>query len=668
MPNIQPDPSLIKNINKEACNVCQEGSSYNVCMVPPEALVNTNHKCKTKCSDQYNSVSYFYDKDGTQRCYCGKTKISCEQASSINNPCDGNGRDMCVLRPNDLIGNTTVSDNVNNNDMCKLECKNILQSDGLYCYDSNKCICTNPVPILNPIPTPTPPVNPICNASDTALYCFDNTQIQSESNKILPDTYMKYGYFLGPTNNNDSVDVKTAFCDCDGDIALTYNKYFPSSMYPIQPTLGSIWVEAVKATADKNNKDLLYRNFNAGVNKVTGGDIDKIKVLSAYEMCRVTNDKYKRTKEEVSPNPSTDFEGWLKYHLGDKAESGRLLNIGVEILVMAMLVHILFRTLIPSMGSPRESLIYAMFMPQQYVVNDNAKILVLGASISLMLFIMGVSYFVSITNTLIVLYSIAGAIVLGFIISFFRLNWLSYGLYILPIVAILILLLYFSKDKGFIGYFIPQSIPGILTSGFALSIYAVIVGALLSGNTRTPVQMVLILIGIIFATSIVLGIYGPIIGDNSFIVDNKYSRAYFIIAACLLIIYLIFSFVPGVGILPPNFISYVLSTLFGVLPLATFAIILNFAIAHYSPAIEILFLVIYRVIGFWAVNSPTSSIGKMLLKISGKRITDKWVLPFLPWVTYIIDVYYLVSGGAKPPYYTRTGIATGVRNSDMWLS
>jgi hypothetical protein len=124
----------------------------------------------------------------------------------------------------------------------------------------------------------------------------------------------------------------------------------------------------------------------------------------------------------------------------------------------------------------------------------------------------------------------------------------------------------------------------------------------------------------------------------------------------------------GAGNVSRYFIPYVLSTLFGVLPLATFAIILNFAIANYSPAIEILFLVLYRLSGFLVANNPASTLGKVLLKISGKRSTDKWVLPFLPWVTYIIDAYYLVSRDNKPAYYTPTGVATGVRNSDMWLS
>jgi hypothetical protein len=664
MPNILPDSSLIKNINNDACNVCQEGSSYNVCMVPPEALVNTDLKCNTKCSDQYNAKSYFYDKDGTKRCYCGKTKVSCEQVASISKPCDGNGSDICVLRPGAYIGGVTVPETVNTNDVCKIECKKILQSDGLYCSDSNKCICTNPVQVTKLIPSlPLPQ----CIPSDSTLKCPDGkTPIQSNSDKILPDTYMKYGDFLGPSGSNDSIEVRNAFCDCDNDIAVAYNNYFPNS----KPTLGSIWAKAVKETAKSSNIDELYKHFNAGVNDVTGGDIDKIKVLSAYEMCRVTNDKYKRTKEAVSPNPSTDFEGWLKYHLGE-SDSGKLLNTGVKILVMAMLLHILFRTLVPIQGNMRESLIYAMFMPQEFLQNNvNAKVLVLGSSIVFMLLTMSVAYFGSIDLTLYVLYSITGLIIGGAILSFFRYRWLRYGLLILPIVAILILLLSSSKETGFIEYFIPQSLSSIPKSGFAISIYAVIIGAIITKVAFGPRGMALLILFVAAISAIALLIFGVIIKDEKSIWENNYTSVYFIILGCLLVIYVIsyFATMYGAGNVSRYFIPYVLSTLFGVLPLATFAIILNFAIANYSPAIEILFLVLYRLSGFLVANNPASTLGKVLLKISGKRSTDKWVLPFLPWVTYIIDAYYLVSRDNKPAYYTPTGVATGVRNSDMWLS
>ena len=256
MSTIQPDPSLIKNIKNNACNVCQEGSSYNVCMVPPESLVNNNLKCNTKCSDQYNAISYFYDKDGTKRCYCGKTKVSCEQASSVSKICDGNQTDMCILQASDYINGITVPDNVNTDDVCKIECKKILKSDGLYCSDTNKCFCTNPLPFVQPIPPtpPTPSVIPSCDSIDSKLYCSDNTPIQSSSNSVLPDTYMKYGDFLGSSNQNNIDDIKTAFCDCDNDIALSYNNYFPTT----KPTLGSIWVDAVKKSTKTNNKNELY--------------------------------------------------------------------------------------------------------------------------------------------------------------------------------------------------------------------------------------------------------------------------------------------------------------------------------------------------------------------------------------------------------------------------
>ena len=80
------------------------------------------------------------------------------------------------------------------------------------------------------------------------------------------------------------------------------------------------------------------------------------------------------------------------------------------------------------------------------------------------------------------------------------------------------------------------------------------------------------------------------------------------------------------------------------------------------------FLVLYRVSGFLVARDPDSGFGRVILAITGKRATDEWVMPFLPWITYIIKAYYKVKGDQLPPYFDNIGLATGVTNKNMWLS
>ena len=149
---------------------------------------------------------------------------------------------------------------------------------------------------------------------------------------------------------------------------------------------------------------------------------------------------------------------------------------------------------------------------------------------------------------------------------------------------------------------------------------------------------------------------------------SPYSKIMYWILGIFLAISLVSGFVGWTTRGSHFFIPFIISTIFGVLPLATFAIIINFAIANYSPAIELLFLVLYRVSGFLVSNNPNSSIGKLVLAAFGKRSTDKWVMPFLPLVSHIINAYYTVSGDNKPGYFTTTNASTGVTNTDMFMS
>ena len=113
-------------------------------------------------------------------------------------------------------------------------------------------------------------------------------------------------------------------------------------------------------------------------------------------------------------------------------------------------------------------------------------------------------------------------------------------------------------------------------------------------------------------------------------------------------------------------IPFILITVFGILPFVVSSILLNFAIAYFSPGVELLFLVLYRIAG--ALSIRNLPLGSLLLAIFGKRSTDKWVMPFLPIIRNLVKVYYKISGDDLPGYFTDSGVSTGVRNTEMWLS
>ena len=82
-------------------------------------------------------------------------------------------------------------------------------------------------------------------------------------------------------------------------------------------------------------------------------------------------------------------------------------------------------------------------------------------------------------------------------------------------------------------------------------------------------------------------------------------------------------------------------------------------------------LVIWRISGALAIRKEGKSIGKIILLLFGKKETDKWVLPFLPWISNIIRMYYLISKDNQPDYikyYNKYTESTGTRNTDMWFS
>ena len=140
---IVQDKSLIKDVNTKTCYPCKEGSSKELCRPFPSSNsdVKCKEQCKEQCRDQYNASSYYYDKDGTKHCYCGKTKSSCEQMANVK-VCDNNSDEQCELKEG-LFKEKYVNE-ISNQKECQDECKKILNSDGLYCKDNMKCICKNP--------------------------------------------------------------------------------------------------------------------------------------------------------------------------------------------------------------------------------------------------------------------------------------------------------------------------------------------------------------------------------------------------------------------------------------------------------------------------------------------------------------------------------------------
>lgn len=743
--SIKRDPTIKAKINKEACYTCTPGASFELCRPFPSAP--NDKQCADQCKDQYNATSYFYDKNGTKYCYCGKTKASCEQydyLTSQDNACNDKSNKECVLVSGSIINEQAVPE-VTNEATCISTCNKILKSDGLYC--DNKCICTDPS--IGPVPKDviadlTKEYGIKC-ATDGVYSCPDGTPIQSGAGPPLPDNYFGFGNFLGKGINDN---VLNSFCGCDKSIIAFYNAAFPGTT---KPTLGGIWktaLESIKSKDPGEQRSELYSAFNRALLDVahqandstkTKLDINKLKALSAYEMCRATNNQYSRKKPTITPSINKDPEGWLKSHLdADKTNSGKYLNRGVKILVMAMLLHVLFRTVIPKRGNLRDSLVYAMFMPQQFMQGrPQEKAMVMGGAITLMLammsiiytmprltagntgilygslgifsiltvvgVLMGSAYFpwfalgipLTVISAIVVaaehpkdkplLSTKAGIIsgILGLILLLMigiggivtNRNYLKLAFVLMPILVSVLLILHikpggYDEGEAFLRYFLPESFKKIPTSGFAISIYAVAIGAILTRlNILGGFGLAWIIVGFwIFAIASIM-IYSAVMEENlEGNLWNHYSKILYIILGSFLGISVVSGIIGGAARGSAFFIPFVISTIFGALPLATFTIIINFAIANYSPAIELLFLVLYRISGFLTASNPNSGIGNIILAIFGKRSTDKWVMPFLPLVSHIVRAYYKISGDNLPGYFTTTNAATGVTNSDMWMS
>lgn len=752
MTSVTPIPKNNNLPNKKACQTCVPGKEFDTCR-PNPLKGPSEEECIDQCQNQNNAESYYYDNNGTPRCYCGNTKASCQQYENVSTHCDDNSTSACKLFANEYINRQVVPE-IMNNETCKTQCKAIMNSSGIYCPDTRTCVCIDPSITPSPTPTPIPPpTNGQCGADQ--MQCKDGTPIPTPSNNPndLPSNYFSIGKLFG--DEEGSATVKNAFCGCDKSVVAFYNLAFNDTPVLARPTLDSIWADSVNFSNTSGRS--LESIFTEKLQIATKGDINKLRALTAYEMCRITNNQYSRTVDKKCPDPSQNFGGWLDCHLNAKeSSSGKWLNRGVKILVMMMLVHVLFRTFLPKQGNFRDSLIFAMFMPPQFLQGNNQlKGGILGLSIGIMLIVMTMAYSAGSSKEVwgifggsVAMFSILAAYgilrnkyyasmsgILGLIVSgitLFVVNaespnnsktdstdfykpgdnvnrpgfWTLIGLLFLSLVAgivglfkrsnllksafvlvpalIAALIIIQLKPNGsnegeaFIHYFIPKNLTELPKSGLAISIYAIILGAIItklfSTGGITGLWTAAIFVGILIVSAIAYGIGSAIFKGNDKDTDDKkesstasYVKSYFI----LLTVFIVISFISGIvgnrgG--SEYFIPYIISTVFGVLPLAMFSIIINFAIANYSPAIELLFLVIYRFSGFLVSRNPNSGIGQIVLRIFGKRSTDKWVLPFLPFVSNFIELFYLITGDNKPGYFNQGGAITGVSNTDMWLS
>jgi hypothetical protein len=714
-----------------------------------------------KCQYKYNAESYYYDNNGTQMCYCGNIKSSCEKYKNVTIECKDNSNVACKLVATAVI-NSKLVPTINDNETCKKQCQEIMNSStSIYCPDDEKkCVCIDPNIKPNPIPPPSPsPLQPTDGTCDSnQMKCPDNSNILTISNNQndLSTNYFSIGKLFG--NEEGSSSVINAFCGCDKSVIKFYNKAFKDTNAEKRPTLDSIWIDSVKKSIDNPNIDL-ETTFANQLNIETKGSTDKLRALVAYEMCRITNNQYSRILDKQCPNPSKNFGGWLNCHLNAKESlSGKWLNIILKILVMLMLVHILFRTFIPKQTNVKDSLIFAMFMPPQFLQGQNQlKGGILGLTISIMLMIITISYSSGSSNlslvmfgsiiTLFVCLTAFGLIknkyyfilsgIFGLIVSniilfiinsenpdksendssdfnkkcdninnpvfwiliVFLLLLIPIGIYgvikknnlfksisivLIPalIAALIVIQLKpkgFNEGKAFSHYFIPTELKELPYSGLAFSIYAIFLGAILTKSYSswgiTGKWTTALFIGILILSGILYLLYTKIKDNDSDTdidnVTNKYIKSYFILICIFIVISGISGIIGNFGG-SEYFIPYIISTVFGILPLAIFLIIINFVIANYSPAIELLFLVLYRfsssLISMTPNNSVWRSIGEILLKIIGKRSNDKWVLPFLPFLSNFVELFYLVTGDTKPGYFNSGKIITGVSNTDLWLS
>jgi hypothetical protein len=225
-----------------------------------------------------------------------------------------------------------------------------------------------------------------------------------------------------------------------------------------------------------------------------------------------------------------------------------------------------------------------------------------------------------------------------------------------------------SNGQGLFDFFIPNSWnpKDFFKSGLVYSILLIIIASLGKRFHFSLIPLGLLSLSIVYT---IFKKQDDTQNDKNKNVQSKWGSimGYSWVVTVFSIILSIFGYITKNS----NLLVYAITTIFGIIPLSVFFIIINFAIAIYSPIAEIVLLVIWRISGALAIRKEGKSIGKIILLLFGKKETDKWVLPFLPWISNIIRMYYMISKDNQPDYikyYDKYTESTGTRNTDMWFS
>jgi hypothetical protein len=154
-------------------------------------------------------------------------------------------------------------------------------------------------------------------------------------------------------------------------------------------------------------------------------------------------------------------------------------------------------------------------------------------------------------------------------------------------------------------------------------------------------------------------------GDST-VYGSSFNQLLFIATCFMFVSFIVAVFVPEFMKSWVPFIIFFVSAGMGLLPLVVFLILLNFWLANLIPIAEMVLLVVYRFVGFIPVFGGDA--GAKFLHFFGLKTNEGWSMPLLNFVTWPVRLYYMISGEPKPTYFDDSGIASGVSNSDMWLS
>lgn len=459
-----------------------------------------------------------------------------------------------------------------------------------------------------------------------------------------------------------SVDsLKPSRCGCDASMMEKYNCSITSggqgnidvktgSLRDPSLTLSSIFNTAVNK--NKNGAAHLYRQFEMELEKTLTANygvltpaqkLEKLKGLVAFETCRFNNVSNPRAKGKINPNDADTTEKEILDSWFSK------FSTVFKIIVVIMLIHITFRTLVPKGGDVRDSLLYAMTLPPEFMANSGYK------SITILV-------------TLVIVFITMGGLL-----------WSHLGDKKQP-----------SGTKALLNFYLPYSLESFMKGGLMMSIYAMLFSLIIGYSMNKAVAnksvfealagtigVVVVYLAWGFITAAVLhekpkDVFDPKAGLPTGDDPGNPIGIVMLTLTVISIIALISGAIAvaggsrksGIG----DFSAFIVASAMGTFPLAVFFILLNFTIAHWNPAAEMGLLMLYRMAGaLWSFN-PKGGIGKAVLSFLGVRPTDKWVMPFLPWLALPIKFYYKFSSNQKPGYFLPRSTVTGVSNTDMWLS